>query len=96
MFRKLDPNKSGVVNLNNMKKFYCTKKHPKVVSGKYRLLFVSPHATGLYICSTKTYFFALMCTDFRFQIFIFFHYLQNYNITHLHIRYIYSVVVDQF
>lgn len=33
MFRKLDPNKSGVVNLNNMKKFYCTKKHPKVVSG---------------------------------------------------------------
>ena len=33
MFRKLDPNKSGVVNLNNMKKFYCTKKHAKVVSG---------------------------------------------------------------
>lgn len=33
VFRKLDPNKSGVVNLNNMRKFYCTKKHPKVVSG---------------------------------------------------------------
>ncbi|KAL9985116.1 hypothetical protein ACROYT_G007483 [Oculina patagonica] len=34
VFRKLDPNKSGVVNLNNMRKFYCTKKHPKVVSGE--------------------------------------------------------------
>jgi len=34
VFRKLDPNKSGVVNLNNMKKFYCTKKHPKVMSGE--------------------------------------------------------------
>nr|XP_058963199.1 calcyphosin-2-like isoform X2 [Pocillopora verrucosa] len=34
VFRKLDPNKSGVVNLNNIKKFYCTKKHPKVISGE--------------------------------------------------------------
>lgn len=34
VFRKLDPNKSGIVNLNNMKKFYCAKKHPKVVSGE--------------------------------------------------------------
>lgn len=33
VFRKLDPNKSGVVNLNDIKKFYCTKKHPKVISG---------------------------------------------------------------
>lgn len=34
VFRKLDPNKSGVVNLNDVKKFYCTKKHPKVISGE--------------------------------------------------------------
>ncbi|XP_068744753.1 calcyphosin-2-like isoform X1 [Montipora capricornis] len=34
VFRKLDPSKTGVVNLNNMRKFYCTKKHPKVVSGE--------------------------------------------------------------
>lgn len=34
VFRKLDPNKNGVISLNNMRKFYCTKKHPKVVSGK--------------------------------------------------------------
>lgn len=34
VFRKLDPNKSGIVNLNNMRKFYCSRKHPKVVSGE--------------------------------------------------------------
>lgn len=34
VFRKLDPSKSGIVNLNNMRKFYCTKKHPKVLSGE--------------------------------------------------------------
>lgn len=33
MFRKFDFNKSGVVNLNNMKKFYCIKKYFKVVLG---------------------------------------------------------------
>lgn len=36
VFRKLDPNKNGIVNLNNMRKFYCTKKHPKVVSGEVK------------------------------------------------------------
>ncbi|CAH3189991.1 unnamed protein product [Porites evermanni] len=36
VFRKLDPNKNGVISLNNMRKFYCTKKHPKVVSGEVR------------------------------------------------------------
>lgn len=36
VFRKLDPNKNGVISLNNMRKFYCTKKHPKVVSGEVK------------------------------------------------------------
>ncbi|XP_068132758.1 calcyphosin-2 isoform X2 [Hyperolius riggenbachi] len=32
-FMKLDPNKSGVVSLVDVRKFYCAKKHPQVLAG---------------------------------------------------------------
>ncbi|KAM9311693.1 calcyphosin-2 [Gastrophryne carolinensis] len=32
-FRKLDPNKTGAISMVDVKKFYCAKKHPQVLSG---------------------------------------------------------------
>ncbi|XP_072002848.1 calcyphosin-2 isoform X2 [Engystomops pustulosus] len=32
-FMKLDPNKTGVVSIVDIRKFYCAKKHPQVLAG---------------------------------------------------------------
>ncbi|XP_073507912.1 calcyphosin-2 isoform X3 [Phyllobates terribilis] len=32
-FMKLDPNKTGVVSMVDVRKFYCAKKHPQVLAG---------------------------------------------------------------
>uniref|UniRef100_A0A8C5MCZ4 Calcyphosine 2 n=1 Tax=Leptobrachium leishanense TaxID=445787 RepID=A0A8C5MCZ4_9ANUR len=32
-FMKLDPNKSGMVSMVDLRKFYCAKKHPRVLEG---------------------------------------------------------------
>ncbi|KAM4036119.1 calcyphosin-2 isoform 2-T2 [Anomaloglossus baeobatrachus] len=32
-FMKLDPNKTGVVSMVDIRKFYCAKKHPQVLAG---------------------------------------------------------------
>ncbi|CAH2277916.1 calcyphosin-2 isoform X1 [Pelobates cultripes] len=32
-FMKLDPNKSGIVSMVELRKFYCSKKHPQVLAG---------------------------------------------------------------
>ncbi|KAK3730267.1 hypothetical protein QZH41_016445, partial [Actinostola sp. cb2023] len=36
VFHKLDPSKTGVVELNNIKKFFSAHKHPRVLSGQMR------------------------------------------------------------
>ncbi|EDO37727.1 predicted protein, partial [Nematostella vectensis] len=36
VFHKFDPSKTGLVELNNMKKFFSAKKHPKVLSGRLK------------------------------------------------------------
>ena len=33
-FNRIDPNKSGEGSLNDMKKFYCARKHPSVANGE--------------------------------------------------------------
>lgn len=62
-----------MVNLNNMRKFYCTKKHPKVVSGNTDRLHVSFQTLhALYsllnyinsISATHTYMYSVAVDNF--------------------------------